>query len=471
MKIIYLAAGAAGMYCGSCLHDNTLAAALRKAGADVILMPTYTPLRTDEENVSERRVFFGGINVYLQQKLALFRHTPWFIDAIFNSAPVRAWLARRKGNFDAAQLGDFTVSMLQGLEGRQRKELEKLLAWLKEERPSIVHLSDALLMGMAGAIRCTLGVPVVCSLSGEDIFLDELREPYASQAQTLLRKLAPDAAAYVALNRYYADAMADYMAIEPTRVHVIPHGLNLEGFPTPLSVGSASPRVLRGDSSPLPPLYSGGAKGGSSPPFTIGYFARVCPAKGFHLLVAAFRDLCLDPELPPLRLRAAGYLGDGDRKYLQRQIDELKKVGLADRFEYLGEPDRAGKLAILRSFDVMSVPTVYRESKGLSILEALACGVPVVQPAHGSFPEIINDTGGGMLFAPENVPALAESLRKMVLNPALRAELGSRGQRVIHERYGAAQMARRTMELYRRVCGEVDSAGMAQSDRAEVAEA
>src|ERR1043165_1330623 len=80
MKIIYLAAGAGGMYCGSCLHDNTLAAALLALGEDVLLVPTYTPLRTDEPNVSIDRVFFGGINVYLQEKSSLFRHTPWWMD-------------------------------------------------------------------------------------------------------------------------------------------------------------------------------------------------------------------------------------------------------------------------------------------------------------------------------------------------------------------------------------------------------
>src|SRR2546427_5848986 len=87
MKIVYLAAGAANMYCGTCLHDNTLATALRAAGEDVILAPTYTPLRTDEENISDGHVFFGGINVYLQQKSALFRHSPWFLDALLDSRP------------------------------------------------------------------------------------------------------------------------------------------------------------------------------------------------------------------------------------------------------------------------------------------------------------------------------------------------------------------------------------------------
>ena len=183
MKIVYLAAGAAGMYCGSCLHDNTLAAALLAAGQDILLVPTYTPLRTDEESVSDGRLFFGGINVYLQQHSPIFRHTPWFLDALLDNPRVLEWATRGGPSVDASRLGDLTVSMLAGEHGRQRKELRKLVRWLEHDaKPEIVHLSNAMLMGMAREIR-QLGVPVVASLSGEDIFLERLEEPFYSQAR------------------------------------------------------------------------------------------------------------------------------------------------------------------------------------------------------------------------------------------------------------------------------------------------
>src|SRR3990172_11497725 len=127
MKIAYIAAGAAGMYCGSCLHDNTLAAALLELGEDVILVPTYTPLRTDEPDVSIRRVFFGGINVYLQQNSALFRHTPWWLDRLLDHPGLLDRLSQRGVNIQPSELGAMTVSMLRGEAGRQRKEIKKLI--------------------------------------------------------------------------------------------------------------------------------------------------------------------------------------------------------------------------------------------------------------------------------------------------------------------------------------------------------
>ena len=426
MKIVYLAAGAAGMYCGSCLHDNTLAAALLARGHDVLLMPTYTPIRTDEADVSRPRVFFGGINVYLQQKLSLFRHTPWFMDRVLDAPGLLNLVSKMNSSVDAARLGDLTVSMLAGEKGHQKKELEKLVAWIGHERPDVVHLSNAMLLGMAGEIR-RLGIPVVCSLSGEDIFLEKLVEPFHSQARSELRARAGDADAYIALNDYYARYMADYLGVPRASIDVVQHGLKLDGH---------SARVQRPDGV-----------------FTIGFFARICHDKGLHQLVEAFELLAADESLPPLRLRAAGYLHQGDKPYLEGIRQRVARWRDPSRFEYAGELDRHAKIAFLHSLDVMSVPTVYRESKGISILEALANAVPVVQPAHGAFPEIVADTGGGLLTEPLNPQALAQALRQLILDPAQAAELGRRGHQAIHSRYRADTMGDATLDVYRRVTG------------------
>lgn len=429
MKIVYLAAGAASMYCGSCLHDNTLAAALSALGEDVLLVPTYTPIRTDEENVSDGRLFFGGINVYLQQKSSIFRHTPWFVDELLNHPSVIQWATRGGPSVDAAQLGDLTVSMLEGEEGRQRKEIQKLVHWLRSEhRPQIVHLSNSMMIGMAREIR-KLGIPVVCSLSGEDIFLEKLVEPFYSQARQALRQRAQDADAFVALNHYYADFMADYLDVPRARVHVIPHGLNLSGH------GTRQPQA--------------------SGPFRIGYLGRICDDKGLHLLVAAAELLAADPEMPPFTVRAAGYLGDMDRPYLETLQKRVANWTDPSRFRYEGELSRAEKIAFLQDLDVMSLPTVYRESKGLPVLEAWANGVAVVLPDHGAFPEMVAQSGGGLLHAPLDPAALAARLKQLATDPALTSRLGQSGQQAVRRDFTAAGMAEQTRALYERILTSV----------------
>ncbi len=423
MKIVYLAAGAAGMYCGSCLHDNTLAAALLALGEDVLLVPTYTPLRTDEDSVSDSHLFFGGINVYLQQKSSFFRHTPWFIDALLDRPGVLNWATKGGPSIEAERLGDLTVSMLQGEHGRQFKEIRKLVRWLQREaKPDVVHLSNAMLLGMAREIR-KLDIPVVCTLSGEDIFLEKLPEPFHGQARAALRERAREIDVFVALNNYYADFMVDYLEVPRTRIRVIPHGLNLVGHGTRRNSGDGI--------------------------FTIGYLARICPDKGLHNLIAAAELLLEDSGLPPFRIRAAGYLGETDRPYLdiiQKRVDGWKTP---DTFRYVGELTRAEKIAFLQDLHVMSLPTVYRESKGLSVLEALANAVPVVLPDHGTFPELIEHTGGGLLHGADRPQELAEQLKRLLQDPQRAAELGARGQQVVHRDYSAAGMAQATRDLFR----------------------
>jgi len=429
MKIVYLAAGAAGMYCGSCLHDNTLAAALLKLGEDILLVPTYTPLRTDEENVSDSRLFFGGINVYLQQRSPIFRHTPWFFDSLLDRPGVLTWATRGGPSLEAERLGDLTVSMLEGEHGRQSKEVRKLGHWLSSEsKPDVVHLSNAMLLGMAREVR-KLDVPIVCSLSGEDIFLEKLAEPHYSRARAALRERAAEVESFVALNHYYADFMAEYLDVPRARISVIPHGLNLDGH--------------------------GARKGSPDGVFTIGYFARISPEKGLHNLIAAAERLHGMAGLPPFRIRAAGYLAALDRPYLETIENRVATWNRPGAFSYAGELTRAEKISFLQSLEVMCLPTVYRESKGIPVLEAWANEVAVVVPDHGTFPELVSQSGGGVLYKADDVPALAAALADLLRHPQQAVELGRRGKQSIEQNFTAHSMAHQHIELYRRISGQV----------------
>jgi glycosyltransferase involved in cell wall biosynthesis len=430
MKIAYISAGAAGRICGACLHDNTLAAELRRQDADILLIPTYTPLRTDEDSVSLPRVFFGGVNVFLQEKWALFRHTPWLVDSLFDSPKLLSWLSKRSSGMAAAQLGPLTVSTLAGQDGRQRKEITKLTRWLEREiRPQIVHLSNVMLAGMARPLKQRLKAPLVCTLSGEDIFLEQLPEPYYSQARALLKQQAAQIDRFVALNEYFADFMADYLDVDRGKIEVIPHGLKPDGH------GLRAPNPVANKSDEV----------------VIGYFARVAAEKGLHLLAEAFCLLADRTDLPPLRLKAAGYMSSADEAYFQQIAARLRKAGHAERFEYVGELDRPGKIAFLQSLDMMSVPTVYHESKGISVLEAMANGVPLVLPRHGMFPELIERTGAGLLCEPLDPRSLADRLAEFIVDRELAAECGRRGHAAIQAEHTAELMARRHLGLYRKL--------------------
>src|SRR5215203_5248358 len=231
MRILYITAGAAQMYCGSCLRDNALASELLARGHDVVLVPLYTPTLTDEPNVSRERVFFGGISVYLEQHSALFRLTPRLLDRLWDSKLALKLAARSSLQTSPRMLGELTVSMLKGEEGNQRKEFEKLLDWLKTEPPfDIVSLPYTLLIGLARPLGEALGQPVCCTLQGEDLFLQGLPEPWRTQALEAIRRQVRHVDTFISVSDWYVQPMADLLAIPRDRIAVVPLGINLQGF-------------------------------------------------------------------------------------------------------------------------------------------------------------------------------------------------------------------------------------------------
>lgn len=414
------------MYCGSCLRDNALAAELISRGHDVLLLPIYTPTLTDEPNVSSGKVFFGGISVYLEQYLPVFRNSPRWLDRLWDSTPMLNLASRRSISTSPKMLGELTVSMLKGEDGFQQKEIAKLLDWLKHETPpDLVSLPYSLLLGLAKPIKEALGRPVCCTLQGEDLFLEGLQEPYRSEAINLIQAHIKHVDAFIAVSDYYATFMPDYLGIPRENIRVVPLGINLQGY-------EARPTKR-------------------SEPFNVGFFARVAPEKGLHVLAEAYRRIRLSGELPAARLEAAGYLAPEHKAYLGEIERQMKAAGLREEFRYHGVLDREGKIAFLKTLDVLSVPATYDEPKGMFLLEAMACGVPVVQPRRGAFTEIVEKTGGGLLVEKDDPQSLGEGLLRIFRDPELGEKLGQSGLRKVHEHYSVARMADRALEAYESV--------------------
>ena len=426
MRILSLTGGAGSMYCGSCLRDNALAAELLRRGHDVVLTPVYTPTKTDEKNVSGEHVFFGGISVFLEQHSALFRHTPRFLDRLWDSSWALRLATRRSIKVDAKSLGEMTVSMLKGDRGFQAKEIEKLLEWLRtEERFDVINLPYSLLLGLAPTMKRELKAPICCTLQGDDLFLDQLGEPHRGQSMEMIRALSDHVEVFLAVSEYYADYMPQYLGIPAAKVRLARLGINTEDFST------------------RPARRPG--------PFTIGYFARIAPEKGFHVLAEAYRRLRKRPGSEGTRLLAAGYLPPEHRGYLDDARRLLESAGLGGEFEYRGEVDRAEKVAFFHDLDVLSVPTTYKEPKGLFVMEAMASGVPVVQPRRGAFPEIVERTGGGLIVDADDPDALADGILALKRDPVLAASLGAAGALGVREHYTVGRMADQVEAVYREV--------------------
>ncbi|MHB8861504.1 MAG: glycosyltransferase family 4 protein [Pirellulaceae bacterium] len=428
LRITYLTAGAAGMYCGSCMHDNTLARALGQLGVDVQLVPMYTPLQTDEDDVSIDRVFFGGLNVYLQQRSGLFRFLPKSIDRLLDRPSLLRWIGSRGLETSPSKLGDLTLSMLRGSAGFQRKEVERLCQWLvRDPRPDLLVLTNMLVSGCVPDLKRALQVPVAVTLQGDDVFLEGLPGPDKARALDEIRRLAEHVDAFLVHSRFYAQFMAEYLAIDPAKFRLVPLGIDTSEY------AEAGPQFdLRAD--------PGEGQ-------TIGYLARLAPEKGLHVLVDAFIGLKQRPGMERTRLMVAGWLGRRHQSYVAAQVAKLRAAGLEDACTFLGSVTRSQKLHMLSQLHLFSVPTVYREPKGLYVLEALAAGVPVVAPNHGVFPELLTATGGGRLVPPDAPAALTDALHELLIDDRARKQLACDGRAAVHARHNARVMAEQTLSV------------------------
>jgi glycosyltransferase involved in cell wall biosynthesis len=433
MKIVYLATGAANMYCGSCMHDNALAAGMKDAGADVSLFTLYTPMRLDEPAVGEKQILYGGIKAYMTQRFP-------------NPFPGRNLLMRLAGSqflhrlmpyfdigsaVDAEANAELTISMLKGEQGNQKELLHELIEWIQRyHQPDVIHVTNALMIGVVRELKRSLKIPVTCGLHGEDIFLEGLPPHFQEEALSLIRERSHDVDRFLAISSYYGTMFSKWVGIDPNKIDVVYPGVALNDY-----------RDLTPDTS--------------SRPLTVGFLARFVPEKGLHLLVDAFATLIRSGEFQNLQLVAGGYMSSAYKTYINGIRKKIKDNGLEDRVKLLGTLDRTQKLNLFRQMDVFSVPAPYREPKGISILEALAAGVPVVQPEHGSYPEWIQATQGGLLCRPHDSVDLADKLAMLLRDAELRKRLGQQGRKAVFEKFSSEVMTSATLGSMRRLLPEI----------------
>ncbi len=406
-------------YCENCVRDNALVRALEKAGQDVVAVPMYLPRIVDPlEAAADVPVFYGGINAYLQQSSALFRWTPRWIDRLFDSKFLLRIAAKRAGSVRAKGLGEMTLSVLQGREGRQAKELERLVRWLESmERPQVTHLSSPLLLGIGAEIKRRLGTPLVCTLQDEDVWIDAMEEPWRTKCWEFMAAGAKDVEAFVAVSRYFGDIMRERLRIPPERLHVVHVGIDAGPAPGPAATAPA-----------------------------LGFLSRMSAKMGLGVLVDAWT--LLRKTVPGLRLHLSGGSTGDDAPFLDALRKRFSDEGVSGDVSFFDDLAPESRRAFLSTLTLLSVPAPHGVAFGTYILEALAAGVPVVQPRLGSYPELLAG-GGGVLYEPNDPATLARILGELLADPGRRADLARQGRESVLKSFSLESMSGKMLEVYR----------------------
>jgi glycosyltransferase involved in cell wall biosynthesis len=404
------------------MRDNSLARHLIDQGHEVTMLPTYLPHLLDEKSAGTENtpIFLGGINVYLQHKFPLFRKSPKWLDDFFNSEPLLRWVAGKRGMTTPRELGEITLSTLRGKDGPLVKEVDKVIDWFKQYgQPDVLILSTILLAGVGRAVREELNIPVIGFLQGENGFLDSLLPEYREEAWNLLGTDARGMDACISPSRYFAGHMGNRLGIPENKIQCFPNGISLDGYDV------ANSKLEQP---------------------TIGYFARKCPEKGLDLLVDAFIDLKKSDQHKELRLAIAGTLPSENITYLEEQKTKISDAGLDDFVEFKTNLSRSDKIRFLKRLSLFCVPARSAEAFGLYVIEAMAAGVPVVLPEHGSFPEIIRETKGGLLYGKDEPTGLINGLSAMLSDKLKAKQLAEQGRAAVNEKYSNDRLARELVE-------------------------
>jgi glycosyltransferase involved in cell wall biosynthesis len=425
MNIVYLITGSGGsFYCGNCYRDMLYIKAIRKVpGIKASAIPLYLP--PDMSGIDadfDKNVFFGAISMYLREKVTFLRKMPAFVDKILDSAPMLKIAASQAGTTRTEGLENLTLNMIKGDNSMRENEVDRLVNYLlKDSKPDMIHLSNALIIGLASQLKKRLNVKIICSLQNEDDWIDEMAEPYRTKAWKMIGEEAAHVDAFVSPSRYYKDLFIMKTGVPGNNIHVVPSGIE------------SSFKSLPRDEHPSPVL---------------GYYCRINYHNGFDKLVDAFIYIRLNNLIPGLSLHVCGGFTGDDEPFIKKQIRKIKDNGFIGSVRMYDEFQGATKEEFFRNIDIMSVPVKKYDAYGLYILEANAAGVAVVQPATGSFPEILENTGGGILYSPDNKEELVTGLIRLFNDKKLMQSLGESGRRKVKEDLSLEKMSVGLSKVY-----------------------
>ncbi len=424
MKIVHLIPGSGGtFYCQNCMRDSELLKSLKSFSHEIFMVPMYLlPGIDDKDKLNDTPIFYGAINIYLEEKLSIFRHTPLWLEKLLDSRPLLRYAAKKSASTRAAGLEEMTISMLKGEEGRQASQLDHLIKYLKKViKPDVVHLSNALLLGLARRLKNDLGIKLICSLQDENEWIDPMRDGYRSKIWELMSEKAVYVDMFVTSSNYYSEKSKDQLSIPSEKISVVSGGINLDGY----------------ELSPLP----------FDPP-VIGYLCRMSEYFGLGIVADAFISLKQDERFSDLKLYiTGGYSGD-DKTFVKKMLRKFSLYGFEKDVRIFEKFDKETRIRFLKSLTLLSVPVPTGEAFGTYQVEALAAGVPIVQPDIGGYPEFVEATGGGIIYEPNDSKNLARAFESLLTEPDKVRELGARGRKVVLEKYSITDMAKNIIKVY-----------------------
>ena len=424
MKIVYIIPGSGGtFYCQNCLRDNILASAMQKAGHEVVILPMYLPMFSDsDENKETKQIFFGAVNLYLKYRFPLLRYVPDWLMCTFDSPFLLNFAAKSAGSTKAAGLEGMTLDILNGETGTMAKELDKLVEFLSDiEKPDIIHISNALLLGIVNGIKNKLNVPVVCSLQDENQWVDTMNEPFIQQVWDLIAVKVAGVDAFVAVSKYYGDKMREKLKFPEEKLHIVHIGIDTAQYPE---------RRER-------PQHR-----------AIGFISKITESLGFGILAEAFLKLKKEGKFKDLKLFASGGITKDNRKFIKNWQKKIAKAGWGRDFIIEPEFDKLKRIELLQKLSLLSVPVPGGEAFGTYLLEAMAAGIPVVQPDEGGFSEVINKTGGGVVYSPNDADTLAENLAKLLDDPGKIKKLSEKGRTKVKKHFDISNFVNDTLDVY-----------------------
>ncbi len=423
MRIIHIIPGSGGsFYCGNCLRDSKYVVALRKMGHEVIKIPMYLPLFANQHERTDIPVFYGAISIYLKQLYPLFEKAPRWVDKLLNSGPMLKFAAGMAGSTQAKGLSEMTISMLKGEHGHQHEELDRMIDWIKNHYPAdVIHLSNALLSGLAPRIKEKLGVPVYCSLQDEDVWVDVMKPEFREEAWNLMHENARSIDRFISVSQYFSDFMKERIRVPDYKIKTIHLGVDPADY----------------EHIPI-----------SEKPRNIGFISRMCEENGLDILVEAFISLKDRQGFEDVKLILTGGSTGDDKHYLIKLKKRIDECGLHEQVQFMEDFEEEGRKEFFRKVSVVSVPVRIGEAFGLYLLESMASGVPVVQPALGAFPEIIQKSGGGVIYTPNQPEILADSLAKVLSDPQQLAWLSQTGYEGVHRHFDIFNHSRELVSAY-----------------------